>query len=58
MQTPRHLFSWLGLAGGLLVGLFLAAGLNALTYLTTRDAPAHDGSQEAGFPLTFWRTGG
>jgi hypothetical protein len=60
-HTPRARrppFSWLGCAAGFLAALALAGCLNALTYLGSYNAPASDGRQVAGFPLTFWWSGG
>ncbi len=58
MQASRRFLSVIGFAGGVLVTLAVAAGLNLFTYLDTYDAPAADGMQMAGFPLTFWWSGG
>src|SRR5689334_4580913 len=58
MRAVGRSSPWVGFAGSLLGALALAGLLNLLTYLATLDAPAADGPQRAGFPLTFWWSGG
>jgi hypothetical protein len=58
MRTARRFFSWVGFAAGLLGGLALAGCFNLLTYVATYNAPAADGPRQAGFPLSFWWSGG